>query len=125
MGDQMRVVIYGILLMLTVTAAKAEEDMMSTSFMLPYCKMSTGEMTLTETNSYGGGKCMGAIQALKAAILAYHPTGLNCTDIPGDVTDGELLRVFTKYADQHPERTNSPFITLMIDALHATWPCKH
>ncbi len=44
--------------------------------------------------------------------------------IPSEASLGELALVVSKYLNQHPERLHNPPQYLVIDALHAAFPCE-
>lgn len=43
--------------------------------------------------------------------------------IPQDVTNGQILQVFLKYLDDHPEELNKPAALLFAEALNKAFPC--
>ena len=43
--------------------------------------------------------------------------------IPETVSKGQLVRVYLKYADNHPERLHLVAATLVVEALATAFPC--
>src|SRR5260370_42598463 len=74
-GAEMRAIICGALLALTITTANAaEQDVNSAEFMLPYCRLDMNEMlsgrsapTTTNESAYLGGVCAGMVHACQSA----------------------------------------------------------
>ena len=45
--------------------------------------------------------------------------------VPLGVTREQAVGVVVQYIDGQPSRINENFVPLAIEALQATWPCKH
>ncbi len=141
-GAEMRAIICGALLALTITTANAaEQDVNSAEFMLPYCRLAMNEMlsgrsapTTTNESAYLGGVCAGMVHAVSNmfyALKGYADRGLVqvgrtafCTDTPV-VTPVEAIRVVLRYAELHPEKKDGLFFVLAMNAMGDAWPCKN
>jgi Rap1a immunity proteins len=127
----MQAVLWGALMMLTITTANAA-DTNSANFMVPYCKLNQTEQVANK--AYLNGLCNGTVQAIVnmyGLIKLYgdklkEPVDRNspCADIPERITYEQAVRVVTRYADTHPERTHLTFTILVMLALEDAWPCK-
>jgi hypothetical protein len=82
--------------------------------------------------AFNSGRCAGAVAAIVAMLdfvrqrrkAGDQIDSLLCADFPLGVTNGQLVRVVTRFGETHPEMTHLPFMTLALVALNATWPCK-
>jgi len=50
--------------------------------------------------------------------------GGNCAAIPKSATLEQGVSVVVKYADNHPEQIQYPFIATVVVAFAEAWPCK-
>ena len=74
------------------------------------------------------GYCSGMVQGARVAI-DYHQYLLN-TDamgvcIPSDVKAGQLVRVFLKYLDDHPEELHEEAVGLMVLSWRIAFSCDN
>jgi hypothetical protein len=44
--------------------------------------------------------------------------------LPAEVTNGQIVLVFVKYLEVHPERLHKPANLLLVEALRKAFPCK-
>lgn len=44
--------------------------------------------------------------------------------IPGTVTNDQIVKIFVKYLDDHPEKLHEPAVLLLLTSLHQAFPCK-
>lgn len=44
--------------------------------------------------------------------------------VPDKVTNGQLLRVFVKYLEDHPEELHKPANLLLVEAFRKAFPCQ-
>ena len=129
----MKAIICGALTALMIGMAHAAEDTHSTSYMLPYCKL-TSEQLVDTSQSYLLGRCAGLVEGVShmAGLLRAmrsvgdipHLDPLLCAAVPEQVTIQEVLKVVVRYGETHPKEGPLPFTVLVLDALHDAWPCK-
>jgi hypothetical protein len=48
--------------------------------------------------------------------------GLFC--LPGEVENGQIIRIILKYIRDHPEEAHQPTSFLLVDALRRSFPCR-
>jgi hypothetical protein len=130
----MRVIVYGALTALVISAAHAAEDTHSANYMLPYCKLTSDQVVDSPSYSYLRGRCAGLVEGVRdmAGLLrAMRTVGdipqldpLLCAAVPEQVTTEEALRVVVRYGETHPREAPLPFTVLVLDALHDAWPCN-
>jgi hypothetical protein len=44
--------------------------------------------------------------------------------IPGEATQGQIMKVFVKYLDEHPEELHEQVIKLFAESMGKAFPCK-
>jgi hypothetical protein len=81
--------------------------------------------------SFDVGFCFGFIdgansaqQVWAASDKANHRNHAMSYCFPDAVTNGEMLRVFVKYLDAHPEVLHEPAALLYIEAMRKAFPCE-
>jgi hypothetical protein len=72
-------------------------------------------------NDYEGGFCWGEFGALQALIGAQDLTLKLC--LPDAGTRLELVQVFLKYLDSHPNESGMQFVTVALHAFATAYPC--
>jgi hypothetical protein len=108
------------------TAAVAEEDVESASFLLPYCKIAPAQAA---NKAFLVGRCYGLVQGIADALgLMKEASGerLNplCAEKPKGTTTDQAVKVVVKYGDAHPDQAHAPFTVIAALALTEAWPCK-
>lgn len=68
------------------------------------------------SSAYIRGLCAGKVEA-----VAVFASGI-C--FPSEATVGQMIRVVTRYIDQHPARLHENFMLLARDAMREAWPCR-
>ena len=130
----MKAIICGGLTALMISMVHAAEDTHSTSYMLPYCKLTSEQLVDSPSQSYLLGRCAGLVEGVShmAGLLRAmrtvgdisHLDPLLCAAVPEQVTIQEVLKVVVRYGETHPKEGPLPFTVLVLDALHDAWPCK-
>jgi len=130
----MKAIICGASMALMIGAANAAEDTHSTSYMLPYCKLTADQGVDGSSSSYLVGRCAGLVEGVRnmAGLLRAmqtvgdipHLDPLLCAAVPEQATIQEVLKVVVRYGETHPREAPLPFTVLVLDALHDAWPCK-
>jgi hypothetical protein len=103
--------------------AFAQQDQYSANFIMPGCRegaalipFSNPSNDLNDLASF----CLGIIVGLSYSGRSH---GTIC--MPVSVTREQAVRAVVQYIDGQPSRMNENFVPLAIEALQATWPCKH
>jgi Rap1a immunity proteins len=123
----LKVIFRGILMAsMITTAALAEEESESASFLLPYCKVAPAQAA---NKAFLVGRCVGLVQGIADALgLMKDASGekLNplCVDRPKGTSTDQAVKVVVKYGDAHPEQSHAPFTVIAALALTEAWPCK-
>jgi hypothetical protein len=121
--------------MITTANANAAENTHSANYMLPYCKLTAGQVVDNPSDSYLVGRCVGLVEgvvnmsgllkAMQAVGDIPHLDPLLCAAVPEQVTMEQVLMVVVRYGETHPREGPLPFTVLVLDALHDAWPCKN
>jgi hypothetical protein len=123
----LKVIFRGILAaMMITTAAVAEEEVETASFLLPYCKIAPAQAA---NKAFLVGRCYGLVQGIADALgLMKDASGerLNplCAEKPKGTTTDQAVKVVVKYGDAHPDQAHAPFTVIAALALTEAWPCK-
>jgi len=123
----LKIVIQVILIAgMITTAAIAEEEAQSASFMLPYCKLTPAQAA---GKAFLAGRCVGLVQGIADALgLMKDASGekLNplCVDKPKGTSTDQAVQIVVKYGDAHPEQSHAPFTVVAALALTDAWPCR-
>jgi len=110
-------------LILNCRIAFAQQDQDSANFIMPGCREAAALITLSippNDHSEPASFCLGIIFGLS---YMGRSDGTMC--FPVDVTREQTVRAVVQYIDGQPSRMNENFVPLAIEALQATWPCKH
>ena len=97
--------------LLAVTPARAEIDVESANFLLPYCVF-PGQVPLHNDRAQMKF-CWGLVHGMASE--------LRC--LPPEVTLGQEVRVVVQYITARPQRMHEPFVILADEALRTAW-CK-
>jgi hypothetical protein len=115
--------IIAVALILNCQIAVAQPDQYSASSIMPGCReeaalipFSYRSNDLSDLASF----CLGIIVGLSYSGRSH---GTIC--MPAGATREQAVGVVVQYIDGQPSRMNENFTPLAIEALQATWPCKH
>jgi hypothetical protein len=123
----LKVIIRGILMAsMLATAALAEEETESASFMLPYCKLGPAPAA---NKAFIAGRCVGLVQGIADALgLMKDASGekLNplCVDRLKGAGIDQAVKAVVMYGEAHPEQSRAPFTVIAALALTEAWPCR-
>jgi Rap1a immunity proteins len=87
----------------------------------------------TESANYGSGFCHGFIAAVLDTLTMWEASDsyekrTHDKDVrfclPAEVTNGQIVLVFVKYLEDHPEKLHMPANLLLVEALRKAFPCK-
>jgi Rap1a immunity proteins len=131
----MKPIICGALtgLMIATANAAVEEDVHSAHSMLPYCKLNSKQTMANSKNALMYGQCFGTVSGIVMMVELLRQAESSgqaqldpilCTDIPGNTTIENLVRVVVKYGSTHPDEGHERFEVLAFKALRDAWPCK-
>jgi hypothetical protein len=93
------------------------------------------EKTSNGTEPFSNGFCAGFIDGVLEAqvmwevfeskgsvgTLKRNPQLSFC--LPAEVTNGQVVKIFTKYLDDHPEELHEPAALLLVTSLRKAFPC--
>jgi Ssp1 endopeptidase immunity protein Rap1a len=95
--------------------------------MLKKCKK------IPDTASFDAGFCAGFVDAVLDTLNMWEASDVfekrsHDKDVrfclPEEVTNGQILLVFVKYLEDHPEELHKPANLLLIEALRKAFPCE-
>jgi len=99
-------------------------DAGSASFMLPSCQLSPLQALINPSAAYLHGECVGTLKSILLSAEVERQGTPVCTKIPAGTSLSQLQDVIARYAQEHPDQTNSDFRRFAFAALHDAWPCK-
>jgi Ssp1 endopeptidase immunity protein Rap1a len=117
-------------LALTITAASAEEeDVSSANYMLPHCRRYAEHKP---ANLLFEGVCAGTLAGIGfmgGSLRDFSPLGNDvrralCINTPPTATSNQLLKIVIAYIEARPARMHEPFTQLALEALRTAWPCR-
>lgn len=126
----------GALVALTAPAASAAEepDVYSTSYMVPYCKLTTHQIELNVALAFENGRCIETIRnarltvdLMRQAKAAGDDIGRlksACADIPYNLSNVEVQDRVIPYIESWPDQMREPFFVLALGSMAIIWPCK-
>ncbi len=109
-----RVVALCAVSILLPAVALAEGKAGSATWVMPGCRTYLNGTGWNE-NEFRAGFCVGIVEG-----VLFTPD----ICVPGEATQGQVVRVVGHYIDARPARQHEPFPTLAIEALKAAWPCR-
>ena len=118
----MKAIVAGVLVALSVTAARAASSDYSANNMLVYCKALIGD--LQAENVVACLYCKGMLDTIlfMSGILRDYPPV--CFEMPSSFTIEQAARIVVRYIEAHPKKMDEALQSLAIEALHNAWPCK-
>jgi Rap1a immunity proteins len=104
--------------MLSVHDTVPEENTIRAKYIMPGCRALLEPDAPKHMNAQFLSSECGAI----ISRLVYASSSNICP--PKHKETREDVRVVVKYIDDQPARLHEPFLTLVLEALRAAWPCK-
>jgi hypothetical protein len=85
----------------------------------------------TSESGFDSGLCRGYLQGIVDASVALATWEFKQDDggrrpgtcLPNDVTVGQVVDVWLKYAKEHPEKRHLAAASLTLNAFEDAWPC--
>ena len=76
--------------------------------------------------TYEAGVCWGAFLTLQRVIGATDTRGKPLFSVcaPENSTRTQLMTIFLRYTENHPEHLNKPFVDTAIASLRQAFPCR-
>lgn len=77
-----------------------------------------------QADAFDGGYCAGFIDGVMSQTLVEAKAGFDvpfCLPTGGSM--GQIVQVFVKYLDDHPERLHEPASLLLVESLAKAFPC--
>lgn len=103
--------------------AQTVEEMLSACRPITQARVSNGEIDLPQ--SFDAGSCWGAFGALhQAMMLLESGKPLLHVCLPEDTTRTQLIAIFVRYAEKHPEEYSKNFAIVALNAEIEVFPCK-
>src|SRR5262245_52578344 len=125
-SDMIRALVLGIAMALVVGRfASAQEDKDSANYMLRYCRAAANNEPLTRSaDAAMAGMCVGIIDGIALMMSDFSPEEKQKSSCPSSkVKLEQIVRAVITYIGARPERMHENFKTLVIEAIHETWPC--
>lgn len=76
-------------------------------------------------SAFSNGFCAGFVTGVVEAQTMWERRTLKHPSfcLPEKSTNGQILKVFTKYLDDHPEELHQPAALLLVTSLRHAFPC--
>lgn len=122
----MKITIFvGVVLLSLILPGKAGAQATTGNEIQSKCKQ-----LLNDNESFSSGFCAGFVDGVvdsqdmwEASDKMQNRSHVQSFCLPGKSTNGQLVRVFIKYLDDHPERLNEPAALLLVESLRKAFPC--
>lgn len=103
--------------------AETTEEMLSACRPITVAKVSGGTIDFEET--FETGICWGAFAAIQrlSATVDHNEKPLLFSCPPEDSTQTQIITIFVRYAEKHPEKYHQDFVFSAIAALKEAFPC--
>jgi hypothetical protein len=91
----------------------------------PFASASTKGEYISAPQTFDTGICWGAFLAIQEFVVTpWTPEGPGILPICNAGTDrAEMIRVFVRYVDTHPQRGGEQFTHVVLNALWEAYPC--
>jgi len=90
--------------------------------LLEYCEAQISETGSVAKGNACAGYIMGIVDLYRSLVVLGHTQRLWCH--PEKVHSNQLVRIVTKYLQEHPEDLHRPASTLVVNALIKAFPCE-
>ena len=129
----MRTSIFAAILLSLAFCAPAHSQSETGSDLLTKCKdfLNTVDKSAPYSSAFAVGFCPGFISGVLSGAEVWeasdtlrkvtHPMAW-CR--PEQANNGEIIRVFVKFLEDHPERLHEPAGLLLLTSLSTAFPCK-
>jgi hypothetical protein len=115
--------IIAMVLILNCRIAVAQPDQYSANNIMPGCRDAAALITFSNPSNDHSDQASFRLGIIVGLSYMGRSDGTIC--LPAGVTREQAVRTVVQYIDGQPARMNENFVPLAIEALQATWPCKH
>ena len=107
----------------TPSSGETAEEMLSACRPITQAKVSNGSVDLPR--DFESGTCWGAFGMLQKVLFLLEPNGQRTLHacVPSDATRTELIAIFVKFAEEHPEDYSKGFELVAVDSILKVYPC--
>ena len=120
-----------LILLLSVGIARAKESNLESAAAMqsncrPFASASTKGEFISFPQTFDTGICWGAFLAIQEFVVTpWTPDGPGIVPIcpKTEIDRAEMIRVFIRYVDMHPQRGGEQFTHVVINALWEAYPC--
>jgi len=104
--------------------AETAEEMLSACRPITHAKVSDGKVEMPL--DFDSGSCWGAFGMLHGFLWVVDGNSKPLLNwcVPKDATRTELIAVFVKYTENHPDQYGQDFQLVVINSILQTYPCK-
>lgn len=104
-------------------SGETAEEMLSACRPITQAKISNGTIDLP--SDFESGTCWGAFGMLQSVLFLTEPGGQRSLHAcpSSDVTRTELIAIFVKYIEEHPEEYNKGFSLVALNSILKVYPC--
>ena len=112
-----------MILILSVQPGISKAEFGDGNHMLKACVASIASIEGRDSNPVLAAQCLGFVHAAKSilAFWEYDETGYVC--IPESVSNGQVIRVYVKWMNEHPETLHELDAFLFFSAMRESFPC--
>lgn len=112
-----------LLLLNTECRAQTAEEMLSACRPITQAKVSNGMIDMP--TDFDSGTCWGAFGMLQSVLFLQEPDGELALHacVPPDATRTELIAIFVKNVEDHPEEYGKGFQLVAINSMIKAYPC--
>ncbi len=90
-----------------------------------------GLLNRVETAAFAGGFCAGFIDGVlnehsmwEANDISHKRAHEYKFCFPDNITNDQIMKVFVKYLDDHPEELHKPAAVLLVESMEKAFPCQ-
>ena len=112
-----------IALLLNCRIASTQQDQYSANSIMADCREEAAVIPFSNPSNEHSDLAHFCLGIIVGVSYMGRSDGTIC--VPVGVTREQAVRAVVQYIDGQPARMNENFVPLAIEALQATWPCKH
>ena len=102
--------------------AETAEEMLAACRALPKATVTDDRVAIPQ--DFRSGVCWGAFGVIQHLVVMAYQDGrrIHRACAPAESTRTQLIAVFVKFADDHPERLHEPFLDVALASLQGAFP---